>query len=1259
MIKKCRAFSILFIIICIFILFLAYQNVAAAESNNIVINEVMYDPQQNDNYNEWIELYNPTEEFINISGWLISDNYAQDFLEGDFDNGAGSTIIPPQGYAIVADHGTKIYENFSIPTNAIRLYVDDLSIGNGLGNSKDELILKNKSGFILDEIEWGEDSDNIPGLPADLVDEGNSLSRHQEIDTNNTIADFFESSNPTPGSTNIFTKESSIEIELYPRFLPKCYLDSTYSIPFAIKIKLSNYHPDTNYQLKSYVTKDGLGRWPATQTWDGKNWQYSDRYCLTINTDQNGNWSEWVYLRLNNEYTAYQNDIKNATSAHINVKIKKEDNSTDGIFQEINLLDMDESASNGEPGGCIVGIAQTDGSILDSNIIIVENETGVITGIYKSENNEIDEGFVSDQGYYKITSPVGSNNILKFISQDGNEVHAISNLSIYQGQYEVKISSPENYYLINLHGSLNIALNVTNSGDFDDFVCLSVDQITDMWHAHLNEEKVFLKSKESKDVNLRITPFYHRNHSTSKVTVSVKSEKDIGKSAEITIDLEILAPELNIKKIKTYNESKEENKVFGQGEIVRIKAFLKNFGNENATNVNASFYYDCTDENHFIGQKNYDYVFKYQKYPSVEWDTRNALPGKHKIIVIVDEEGQIDELDEANNALSYEIELLDTYPSKAGHGLLINELYYNTHPNINNEFLCIFNPTSETVDISKWYLTNEPFDVKTKQNKILFPKNTLIGPLSSICITQNASAYARETAKNADFEYFVNSDDDVPQMAECDYFVMSNNGESIALKDQYNHTIDFVVYGNDECNSTCWSGKSIPDSGGAVVLKRNIDSHGMPVDSNTSNDWIDTRKYVIGQSNFAYVNFTFKGEIKTFVSPDCSFETITSELRKANSSIYLNIYEFTDYSLCEELVSALKRNVSVKIFLEGSPVGGITDVEKYILNRIVNYGGDVRFIVSDDENNVYARYVFNHGKYLIIDNETAIIESCNWAKTGVPKNPTFGNREWGIVIKNKDFADYYLKVFFDDWNPIRVDSYSFDQMGFTVPSDFFMYEKYYEGIYTPCFKSEKISGDFSITPVISPDTSYDAIMDMIDSAKETIYIEQLYIYKNWGNQTSPFVKSLIEKSKQGIDIKVILNYNPYYGSTNEKTNQTKNYFEEKGIEVKLIFTNWSYFSNVHNKGLIIDNESVLISSINWNENSVTCNREAGVIIKNSQVAKYYAEVFFYDWNLNEHLDQIEIKNQTPVEYKNTIYIAVIFTMTFALIARDWRKRKWT
>jgi len=53
--------------------------------------------------------------------------------------------------------------------------------------------------------------------------------------------------------------------------------------------------------------------------------------------------------------------------------------------------------------------------------------------------------------------------------------------------------------------------------------------------------------------------------------------------------------------------------------------------------------------------------------------------------------------------------------------------------------------------------------------------------------------------------------------------------------------------------------------------------------------------------------------------------------------------------------------------------------------------------------------------------------------------------------------------------------------------------------------------------------------------------------------------------------------------------------------------------------------------------------------------------FFYDWNLNSpQLQSEEYEVETIEEdHKNTIYIVVIFTLTFALIARDWRKRQWT
>jgi len=177
------------------------------------------------------------------------------------------------------------------------IYIDDLSIGNGLGNSKDKIILKNKTGTIIDAIEWGEDYIDVPGTPANLVQENSSLARYNNIDTNDTNNDFFESTNPTPGSKNQHETEPKLEIETYPRYISKIENNSEYSLPFAIKINISNYASNETYQLKTYLTRNLSGRWPASQTWDEDTWTYSDRYTHSIHTDRNGNWTDWVYLR--------------------------------------------------------------------------------------------------------------------------------------------------------------------------------------------------------------------------------------------------------------------------------------------------------------------------------------------------------------------------------------------------------------------------------------------------------------------------------------------------------------------------------------------------------------------------------------------------------------------------------------------------------------------------------------------------------------------------------------------------------------------------------------------------------------------------------------------------------------------------------------------------------------------------------------------------------------------------------------------------
>lgn len=140
---------------------------------------------------------------------------------------------------------------------------------------------------------------------------------------------------------------------------------------------------------------------------------------------------------------------------------------------------------------------------------------------------------------------------------------------------------------------------------------------------------------------------------------------------------------------------------------------------------------------------------------------------------------------------------------------------------------------------------------------------------------------------------------------------------------------------------------------------------------------------------------------------------------------------------------------------------------------------------------------------------------------------------------------------------------------------------------------------------------------MIKGAKDSVYVEQLYI-RNWGTpadpEPNPFLEATINASRRGREVKILLDST--YGVKNEEIVEYLNDIaasESLNLEAKLIDNAPMGLNKTHTKGVIVDRSQVLISSINWNENSARNNREAGLIIENCDVAEFYTDIFFYDW----------------------------------------------
>jgi phosphatidylserine/phosphatidylglycerophosphate/cardiolipin synthase-like enzyme len=384
-------------------------------------------------------------------------------------------------------------------------------------------------------------------------------------------------------------------------------------------------------------------------------------------------------------------------------------------------------------------------------------------------------------------------------------------------------------------------------------------------------------------------------------------------------------------------------------------------------------------------------------------------------------------------------------------------------------------------------------------------------------------------------------------------------------------------------------------------------------------------------------------------------------MEHAASSLYLNLYQFENPYLMDCIVDALNRGVHVFLLLEGSPVGGITAEEGYIANLISERGGSVRF--SHDP-------FVNHAKYAVVDNKTLVLMTENWGSTGVPLNNSFGNRGWGIVIHNGRVADYFKGVFLEDFyrgKEFALDTEDFKLNGFrvsrTIP----------QGVYVPVFEPWIATCSFTVIPVLAPDAalSNETIVGAIKSAQESIFVQQFSAGRFWGEADNSFIAALIDAARRGCEVKVLLDSNDYNLDAWNDNDEAMAWINERAteenlsLEANLVDLDSLGLAKLHTKGLIVDGKAVVITSLNWNANSIY-NREAGIIVENEELASYYEAVFFHDWNASvkrelagagEGKGEEGSATRTPLKMK-VVGIAVTLILAFVIfrIVR-WYKRR--
>ncbi len=129
---------------------------------DLVLTEIMHNPVV-EATGEYVEIYNPTDTEIDLSGLVISDGDSDDTLVA-FQG--GSTLVAAYGHALIVDPGYTY--DYYLPTEIVLLTTGDATIGNGLAASDPITLYDTDGSTVIDS--FSSPIDHGDGVSIEKVD---------------------------------------------------------------------------------------------------------------------------------------------------------------------------------------------------------------------------------------------------------------------------------------------------------------------------------------------------------------------------------------------------------------------------------------------------------------------------------------------------------------------------------------------------------------------------------------------------------------------------------------------------------------------------------------------------------------------------------------------------------------------------------------------------------------------------------------------------------------------------------------------------------------------------------------------------------------------------------------------------------------------------------------------------------------------------------------------------------------------------------
>jgi hypothetical protein len=373
-------------------------------------------------------------------------------------------------------------------------------------------------------------------------------------------------------------------------------------------------------------------------------------------------------------------------------------------------------------------------------------------------------------------------------------------------------------------------------------------------------------------------------------------------------------------------------------------------------------------------------------------------------------------------------------------------------------------------------------------------------------------------------------------------------------------------------------------------------------------------------------------------SPDAGWPNLQKFLQGVRHTLTVAMYDFTAVHIYDAVKAAMaaaddEMRLSIDYAPHGAPRQGemtkpavVEGLQKALGQRFEYAKAAVGILYP----NAY------HIKVAVRDGQAFWLSSDNWQNSNQPpedaakldpagQRKLFSghNREWHLIIEHPALAKLYeAYIKWDMSEDQRVEAPGARDVlpaAPELPDLLIPAEGVGEAeravvrpvvVFKPLKLTFTAQAPVKVQPLLTPDNYSDNVLSLIQSAKERLYIQNQYIkpQTNSPEQFRQLCAAVARKAADGVDVRIILRRE---GGSADIRKMIES-IETVGVPTDA--DHLRLLDGCHNKGIVVDSQTVMVGSHNWSGDGTVFNRDASMILFDPKAAAYFEKIFLHDWD---------------------------------------------